>query len=159
MQDLVEAIRKQCSPQVWQRARQLAQNATVSGKRTHNEELELRVITRGGMASPLVCLSPKLLDWSCECESDDDACVHVAAGALWLSQAMARGEDIAGFSAPTLKLAYRLRGEHGSLRLDRFMTRGQELVPLPARLTQLQRRGSDEDLALAQADLGLDLAL
>jgi superfamily II DNA or RNA helicase len=159
MQDLVEAIRKQCSPQVWQRARQLAQHATVSGKRTHNEELELRVITRGGMASPLVCLSPNELDWSCECESDDDACIHVAAGALWLSEAMARGEDIAGFSAPTAKLAYRLRREHGSLRLDRFLMRAEALVPLQNRLTQLQRRGNEDDIGVAQADLAVDLAL
>ena len=69
MQELIDAIRKQCSRDVWQRAQQLSQTATVTGKRTHNEELELLVITRGGMASPLVCLSPKHVDWSCECDS------------------------------------------------------------------------------------------
>ena len=159
MQDLLEAIRKQCSPKNWQRAQQLAQTATVSGKSTHNEELELRVITRGGLASPLVCLSPKLLDWSCECDSDEDACVHVAAGALWLSQALARGETMTGFKTPTAKLAYRLRREHGALRVDRFLKRGEALVPLQNRLTQLQRRGGDDEIALAQADLAVDLAM
>jgi superfamily II DNA or RNA helicase len=159
MQELIEAIRKQCSPQVWQRAVQLSQTATVTGKRTHNEELELRVVTRGGMASPLVCLSPKQLDWSCECDSDDDACVHVAAGALWMEKALAAGQDIAGFASPTAKLAYRLRRDQGALRLDRFLRRGDALVPLAQRLTLLQRRGADDEVALATADLAVDVAL
>jgi superfamily II DNA or RNA helicase len=159
MQQLIEAIRKQCSPQVWQRAVQLAQTATVTGKRTHNDELELRVLTRGGMASPLVCLSPKELDWSCECDSAEDACVHVAAGALWMAKALAAGQDIAGFTSPTAKLAYRLKRDQGALRLDRFLKRGDALVPLAQRLTQLHRRGADDEVAIAQADLGVDLAL
>src|SRR6476646_9459990 len=130
MEHLVEAIRQQCSPQVWQRAAQLAQTATVNGKRTHNEELELRVVTRGGMASPLVCLSPKHLDWSCECDSEETACVHVVASVLWIEQAHSRGEDIAGFDAPTAKLVYRMKKEHGMLRVDRFLRRGEALLPL-----------------------------
>jgi superfamily II DNA or RNA helicase len=159
MQQLIEAIRKQCSPQVWQRAVQLSQTATVTGKRTHNDELELRVLTRGGMASPLVCLSPANLDWSCECDSDEDACVHVAASALWVQSALQDGRDVVGFSSPTAKLAYRLRREDGALRLDRFLKRGEALVPLQQRLTQYQRRGSDDEVAVAQADLSVDLAL
>jgi hypothetical protein len=159
MQELVDAIKEQCKPQVWQRALQLAQTATVSGKRTHNEELELRVITRGGMASPLVCLSPKQLDWSCECESEEDACVHVAASALWVNEAFERGQELPGLNTPTAKLAYRLRNDQGSLRLERFLKRGDGLVPLQARLTQLHRRGAEDDIAVAQADLAVDLAL
>jgi superfamily II DNA or RNA helicase len=159
MQELIEAIRKQCAPQVWQRAVQLSQTATVTGKRTHNEELELRVVTRGGMASPLVCLSPKELDWSCECDSAEDACVHVATSALWVEKALAAGQEIPGWTTPTAKLAYRLRDDQGALRIDRFLKRGDALVPLQQRLTQLQRRGAEDELALAQADLSVDLAL
>ncbi len=159
MQDLVDAIRESCSPQVWQRAQQLAQSATVTGKRTHNEELELRVITRGGLASPLVCLSPGHLDWSCECESDEDACVHVAASALWVSRAFERGETLPGLTTPTAKLAYRLRRDQGWLRIERLLRGGEGFKPLHVRLTQLQRRGSDDEIATAQADMAVDLAL
>ncbi|MFI5306877.1 MAG: SNF2-related protein [Polyangiales bacterium] len=159
MQELVDAIRAQCSREVWQRAEVLVQSATVTGKRVQDEELELRVITRGGMASPLVFLSPRHLDWSCECDSDEDACVHVAASALFVSQAFARGEELTGFSAPTAKLAYRLRRDQGWLRLDRWLRRGNELVPLQNRLTQLKRRGNQDDLGVAEADLAVDLAL
>src|SRR5689334_23848059 len=123
MQELLAAIRAKCSPQLWSRATTLAQNATVTGKRTHNDELELRVLTRGGMASPLVCLSPGDLDWSCECDSDDEACIHVAASALWVADAAARGEEITGLTAPTAKIAYRLLRQDGALRLDRYQRR------------------------------------
>src|SRR5262245_17142719 len=159
MQALLAAIRAKCSPQVWSRATQLAQTATVTGRRTHNDELELRVMTRGGMASPLVCLSPADLDWSCECDSDDEACIHVAASALWMAEAAARGQDIARLDSPTAKVAYRLKRQDGARRLDRFQRRGDQLVPLQVRLTQLQRRGADDEVAVAQADLALDLAL
>jgi len=159
MQALLAAIRAKCSPQVWTRATQLAQTATVTGKRTHNDELELRVLTRGGMASPLVCLSPSDLDWSCECDSNDEACIHVVASALWVADAEKRGEDVAGLQSPNAKLAYRLRRQDGALRLDRYQKRGEELVPLNVRLAQLQRRGADDEVGVGQADLGLDLSL
>src|SRR5690349_1848360 len=159
MQALIAAIRAKCSPQVWQRATQLAQTATVTGKRTHNDELELRVLTRGGLASPLVCLSPNELDWSCECDSADEACIHVAASALWVADAEKRGEDVTGLTSPTAKIAYRLRRHDGALRLDRFQRRGEQLVPLNVRLSALSRRGADDEVAVGQADLTLDLAL
>src|ERR1043165_4789692 len=114
MQELLAAIRAKCPPQVWLRATQLAQTATVTGKRTHNDELELRVLTRGGASSPLVCLSPGELDWSCECDSDDEACIHVAASALWMADAEKRGEDVVGLTSPTAKLAYRLKRQDGA---------------------------------------------
>ena len=160
MQELIEAIRKQCSRDVWQRAQQLSATATVTGKRTHNEELELRVVTRGGMASPLVCLSPKQLDWSCECDSEETACVHVAASVLWIEQARSRGEDIAGFDAPTAKLAYRMKNEHGMLRVDRFLRRGEALLPLQQRLTLLSAaRCRRRSRAWRRPTSAMDLAL
>ena len=159
MQALLAAIRAKCPPQIWQRAAQLAQNATVTGKRTHNDELEVRVLTRGGASSPLVCLSPNDLDWSCECDSVDEACIHVAASALWMADAEKRGEDVTRLTSPTAKLVYRLKRQDGALRLDRFQRRGEELVPLVVRMTALQRRGADDEIAVAQADLAVDLAL
>src|SRR6187549_2427470 len=111
MQALLEAIRDACPKPVWQRATALAQTATVTGKRTADQDLELRVVTRGGMTSPRVWLSPGKLDWSCECDSGDDACIHVAASAQWMAQAQERGQDLSAFTAPTIKIAYRLSRE------------------------------------------------
>ncbi|MDH5675678.1 MAG: DEAD/DEAH box helicase [Myxococcales bacterium] len=158
MEDLLEAIREQCSPAVWRRAQALARSAQVNGKRTHNDELELRVRTRSGMVSPLVVLSPRHTDWSCDCDSNEDACIHVAAGALWLQAAHARGEDLHELSAPVAKLAYRLRRSDGALALERHWRRaGGELEPLERRLCQL--KSQDGELSLAQADLEVDVAL
>ena len=158
MKQLVDAIREQCPPATWQRAMTLARTANVHGKRTHNDELELRVATKGGMTSPLVVLSPKELDWSCECDSAEAACIHVAAAALYASAAMERGESVTELSSPTVKVAHRLKREAGSVRLDRFLRRGDALTPLHARLTQLKQRETG-DLAIAQGDLNVDIAL
>ena len=158
MKELVEAIREQCPPVTWQRAVTLARTANVHGKRTHNDELELRVATKGGMTSPLVVLSPKQLDWSCECDSAEAACIHVAAAALYASAAFERGESMTELSTPTVKVSHRLKREGGSLRLDRFLRRGDALTPLHARLTQLKQRETG-DLAIAQGDLNVDIAL
>src|SRR5689334_8397325 len=103
MKQLVEAIRAQCSATTWQRAGQLARTAQVHGKRTHNDELELRMATKGGMTSPLVVLSEKNLDWSCECDSEENACIHVAASALYVAAALERGEGVEELTAPTAK--------------------------------------------------------
>jgi hypothetical protein len=158
MQALLEAIREACPRPVWQRATQLAQTANVTGKRTADGDLELQVITRGGMASPSVWLSPGKLDWSCECDSGDDACIHVAASAQWMASATERGQDLSAFTAPTIKVAYRLSREDDALRLERFLRRGDQLTPLHARLTQLSRRGEGDDVAVSQPDLAVDLA-
>jgi hypothetical protein len=48
MKELVDAIREQCPPATWQRAVTLARTASVNGKRTHNDELEVRISTKGG---------------------------------------------------------------------------------------------------------------
>src|SRR5690606_9021368 len=122
----------------------LARTANVHGKRTHNDELEVRIATKGGMSSPLVVLSPKHLDWSCECDSDDAACIHVAAAALYAASAAERGESMSELSAPTVKVAHRLKRDGGSLRLDRFLRRGEQLTPLHARLTQLKQRDTGD---------------
>ncbi len=160
MKLLVEAIREQCSAATWQRAATLARTAKVHGKRTHNDELELRMATKGGMTSPLVVLSEKNLDWSCECASEERACIHVAASALYVAAALERGEKISELTAPTAKVCHRLKREGSQLRLDRFLRRGDQLVPLHARLAQLKQRGESEgDLAIAQGDLNVDIAL
>jgi len=158
MKELVDAIREQCPPATWQRAVTLARTASVNGKRTHNDELELRLSTKGGAASPLVVLSPKHLDWSCECDSAEGACIHVAAAALYAQAAAERGEAMTELTAPTVKVSHRMKREGGSLRLDRFLRRGEVLTPLHARLAQLKQRET-ADLGVAQGDLNVDIAL
>ncbi len=159
MDALFEAIRAECTRVVWSRAVHLSRRGTVDGKHTHNDELEVRIITQGGMHSPLVVLSAKHQDWSCECPSPEPVCVHVAAAIIAVREALKRGEGIASLEAPSAKIAYRLSRADGALALERFLARGETLTPLETRLTVAKQHDSDGDLAASQADIAVDLAL
>ncbi len=159
MDELFEAIREECSKLIWSRAVQLSRSGEISGKRTHDEEFELRITTKGGMVSPLVVLSPKHQDWSCECPSDDPVCVHVAAAAIALRQSMKQGVDIPGLAAPALKVLYQLKTVDGCLSLDRFIADGNELNKLNTRLTIAKRQDAANRIEASQADINVDLIL
>lgn len=158
IEQVIAAVRDECEPAVWLRAQQLARRGRLDGRRTHNDELELRLLTRGGMSSPLVVLSLKHLDWTCECPSDEPACLHVAAAALALGEAVARGEDLVALEAPAAKVAYRLERREGAVCFERFVARGETFVPLTRRLTSRVRPG-DDAIAASQADLAVDVLL
>ena len=159
MDELFEAIREECSKLIWSRAVQLSRSGEISGKRTHNEEIELRITTKGGMVSPLVVLSPKHRDWSCECPSNDPVCVHVAAAVIALRQSMKQGGDIPGLSDRAVRVRYRLRTVDGCLSLDRFLADGDELNKLNTRLTMAKRQDAVNRIEASQADINVDLIL
>ncbi len=159
MQELFDAVRGQCRAEVWLRAEQLMRAGSVDGKRTHNDEVELRIITRGGMTSPRVVLSPAHLDWSCECPSEERACVHVAAAVIAVRQAEHDGQVVKPLTAPAVKLAYRLGRKEGALTLERFLVRGKQLVALDTRLSAWKRRDGDDDVQTSSADMAVDVAL
>jgi superfamily II DNA or RNA helicase len=158
-QALFEAIREQCAKGVWLRAEQMTRTSSIDAKQTPGDDIELRLITKGGMTSPRVVLSPTQLDWSCECPSEEPACIHVAAAILAVCSAQAAGQPLTGLSAPALKLAYRLRELHGSLALERFLLRGKELTPLQTRLSAWKRRDGDDDVQASPPDMAVDVAL
>ena len=159
MDDLFEAIREECNPVVWSRGVQLTRAGTIDGKRTHNDEIEVRIVTRGGMVSPLVVLSPNDQDWSCECPSTEAACVHVVAAVVAVRKSLKEGQDLNSLSAPSAKLAYRFSRDQGSLSLQRHLVRGERMFPLETRLTVAQRQERNEDILASQADLAVDVTL
>jgi hypothetical protein len=158
-QALFEAVREQCAKGVWLRAEQMTRASSIDGKNTSNNELELRLITKGGMSSPRVMLSPSDLDWSCECPSEEAACIHVAAAVILVRNAEQAGEPLTGLSTPAVKIAYRLRTIDGLLALERYLVRGKDLVPLQTRLSAWKRRDGDDDVQASAADMAVDLAL
>jgi superfamily II DNA or RNA helicase len=137
----------------------MAKNGSVDGKVTRNDELEVRLLTKGGMASPRVVLSPADTDWSCECPSQEAACIHVAAAVIGLRKQQENGTGLTTLSAPTVKLAHRLKRSEGSLALERFLLRGEERVPLTTRLSVWKRRDGDDDMSADPAALAVDVAL
>ncbi|HEY2732619.1 MAG TPA: DEAD/DEAH box helicase [Polyangiales bacterium] len=159
LQALYDAIREQCPPGVWLRAEQMTRSGSLDGRRTHNDELEVRVLTKGGLASPRVVLSPSDVDWSCECPSQDPACIHVAAAIIGAYKAESDGAPLTGLVVPAIKVSHRLSRSEGSLLLTRLLLRGKETLPLSTRLAAWKRRDGDDDLQANAPDLAVDMAL
>lgn len=158
IEQVIEAVRGECAPGVWLRAQQLARRGMLDGRRTHNDELELRLLTRGGMTAPRVVLSLRHRDWTCECPSDEAACIHVAATAQALGDALARGDALVALEAPSTKVRYHLSRRDGAIAFERMLVHGSKLVPLERRLTA-QRMSEEDPLAASPADLAVDVLL
>ena len=137
----------------------MTRTGSIDGRRTSNDELEVRVLTKGGMTSPRVVLSPADGDWSCECPSQDPACIHVAAAVIGALEAESKGAPLSGLASPAVKVSHRLRKLDGALALERFLLRSHEAVPLHTRLSAWKRRDGDDDVQADPADLALDVAL
>ena len=87
LQSIFEAVQEACERPIWSRGVQLARADAVSVEERSEREIALRVVTRKGLAAPLVTLHPQDEDWECSCSSVDDPCEHVAAGVIALRQA------------------------------------------------------------------------
>ncbi|MDD9970428.1 MAG: DEAD/DEAH box helicase [Myxococcales bacterium] len=159
VEELFEAVREECAKPVWSRGQHLAKTGTVNGKRTHNDEIEVQITTRGGMVTPLVVLSPDHRDWSCDCESDDDACIHAAAAVIAIRNSLREGTGIPGIEVPTAKVGYRLTRNGRSLAIARVLLRGNQEIPLTTRLTVATQQERNDDIAASQADMAADVVL
>ncbi|MDB4977340.1 MAG: SNF2-related protein [Myxococcaceae bacterium] len=159
MQKLLEAVRAECSPQLWARAQAQAKNGQLTGKRGRDGSLEVRMATKGGMIAPLVSLSVDDCDWSCECPSTDDVCQHVAAAVIALAQAERDGSDLLGIAAAPGTVAYELSAAHNELSLTRFVKRGEAREKLTSRLIEQRQKGDSAQIATTRADVEIELLL
>ena len=137
--DLLKAIRESCSPGTWSRGVQLARADAVVGEEDDGDEIALRVSTRGGLVSPQVVLFPDDLDWTCECNSREDACAHAAAAAIALKQARDDGKAMPGMDTAQAPghLAYRLQNHEGKLALFRVIVQGEKQQQLDGSLASV----------------------
>ena len=158
MEELLREIRQSCSAPTWSRGVELARSGAVVGVADRGDEVELRVTMKGGVISPLVSLFPDELEWDCECNSREDACMHVAAAAIALKQAREGGGDAEalpqaeGARTPAA-IAYRLQDHRHRLVLRRVVAiEGQDDRPIRASLKQAAA-GLDRPLVTTEADL------
>jgi superfamily II DNA or RNA helicase len=120
---LVAAIRGACSSTTWSRGVELARSGAVTLVSRSARELELRVSTRAGMIAPLVTLFVDDDEWSCECNSTEDACAHAAAAAIAFSQAERDGTPLVAADAPAAggRIVYRFEKTGDQLGLRRLI--------------------------------------
>ena len=102
MESVFEAVRKACSATDWSRGVELVRIDAVARENADDDEIVVRVVTRGGMICPRVTLWPDDAEWDCECPSKAPACEHAAAAVIALKQAERKGKELAGVELSVL---------------------------------------------------------
>jgi superfamily II DNA or RNA helicase len=154
---LQEAVREACPRGLWSQGVKLARDGAVSQESATAAEVVLRVRASGKPIAPTVVLYPKDGEWECDCRSKFDACEHVAAAVIAVTQAAT------GAGGPALperpRLLYRFaRTDEGPIALHRVVVEGDRERPLDASLIDGVVRG-DGRLQPTQADLAVDRLL
>jgi superfamily II DNA or RNA helicase len=139
MEDYLRAVREGCTPAQWSRAVEAARAGKVHPLRVREAELDFRVETRPGQPAHKVTLEPDAEDWDCDCDARTDACEHVAAAAIALSEARKRGETMPTTASPVAHVGYRLVSRKGPLSIRRMLVSEAGEQPLPAALAKLER--------------------
>jgi superfamily II DNA or RNA helicase len=158
---LLREIRQACSAATWSRGVERARGGAVVLVDDRGDEAELRVTMGSGVMSPRVCLYPDECEWDCECNSREDACMHVAAAAIVLKQLRERPRDGAGArpQAPAVTpavVAYRLFSHDRSLALRRVVAvEGEADRPIRGSLKQASQ-GLGRPLVTTEADLAFE---
>ncbi len=155
-QALQKTIQKACTGATWSAGVQLSRAGSVVLERRSDDELELRVVGNQGLSSVLVCLYPGDDDWSCECNSREDVCAHVAAAVIAYNRARNQGEELPTAAEASGRLGYRLSREGGDVRFSRVLvgrTGEQELGDSVVALANAHA------LVATQTDLQIEAAL
>src|SRR6185436_20697241 len=101
---------------VWSRGIELARADAVTGVSADEDEIVVRVATRGGLICPVVQLDPQELDWECSCGAR--ACEHAAAAVISLKHAREAGKELPSPALRTGHVGYRLSRAGGALALE-----------------------------------------
>lgn len=151
---LLDAVRQACPSGLWSQGVKLARQGAVSQESEAAGEIVLRVAISGRAVAPTVVLYPDDGEWECSCSSKYDACAHVAAGVIALSEAGPGVSD-----APVL--AYRFERLGQDLILRRVIANeGKADIELPVSvMTIAAGRGGPKNLNPTQPDLAVDRVL
>jgi len=138
IQALFEAVQAAASRVCWSRGVELARAEAVTGERSSDDEIALRVSARQGFKAPSVTLYPEDQDWECTCPGDDDPCEHVTASVIALRAARKAGQDLPEGGERSGQLRYRFESQaRSALSFAREVVIGDTAEPLQHSLTAL----------------------
>jgi superfamily II DNA or RNA helicase len=89
-----EAVREAASRPVWSRGVELVRAKAVTAERVTDSEALLRVLEPGTALARTVTLDLAGPAWDCDCASDADPCLHVAAAVIAWRRAAEAGEPL-----------------------------------------------------------------
>ncbi|HTE54854.1 MAG TPA: DEAD/DEAH box helicase [Kofleriaceae bacterium] len=150
---LLEAVREACPRGLWSKGISLARDRAVTRERGGADELVLRVAAPRAAIARTVILYPADGEWDCDCGARFDACEHVAAAVIALSQAQLE-------PGSATEVVYRLERASGRLTLRRAVLApgGTEIELVTSLFSIASGRARDPsgDLRPTQADLEVD---
>jgi superfamily II DNA or RNA helicase len=158
---LLDAVRKACLPGPWSQGVKLAREGAVFGRADKKDSISVRVRSPSQTVAPSVTLYPDDKEWTCDCDSPTDPCVHVAAAVIALTQAKEQNRELPQAEAGG-RIRYRLRRNQGALALDRFIVRSdatQEVLRGPLLGPHGRPAPAFAGLALTHEDLTIDRLL
>ena len=151
---ILDAIRSDCSASVWSQGVQLARAGKVAAEAEADDEIVLRVQMLTTTPPFRVHLWPPDEEWSCDCPSAKETCVHVAAGVIAWNQAKLTGQGLSGAAARMARVAYRLDRTPRGLNLRRVAARGSSEEPIRGRLEGSE--ASSRSLSFTEDDLRVE---
>ncbi|SVB32909.1 uncharacterized protein METZ01_LOCUS185763, partial [marine metagenome] len=140
MDELFTAVREECTPTEWSRGVELSRQDAVTLIRESEEDIELRVMLKGGMSSALVNLYPEDEDWSCDCAKQDEALSLVAAAVIALRKAKKEGRDLSAKASEAGHVRYDLTRIERGLKLERVVVMGKSERKVGASLMLLAKQ-------------------
>jgi superfamily II DNA or RNA helicase len=164
MQRMLEAVRKAALPAIWSQGVKLVRENAVTRESASASEIVVRVRAPGHLVAPTVTLY-LYEEWSCDCGSKVDPCAHVAAAAIFASQAPAEGDAAAGTAPATgsqreARLVYRLGREGNLLTMARVIVSGDGREETVASLVgELTRNKSGAGVSATHDDIQVDRIL
>ncbi len=160
MREFMKTVRGASSKAVWSRGVELSRADAVSLEAESGNEVNLRVVTRGGLIAPTVTLYVVDEEWECSCSSEDDPCEHVAAATIALAQARKQGKSLARMGEANGSLRYCLTRNRPGLAIEREIVTGNDRFLLESSLDAIARGRVDGPKFIASpADLAVERVL
>ena len=159
LQGFLEVVRKSCLPGLWSEGVRLCREGKVA--RAGDGDEAYRVRAPGRAVAPTVTLYPDDGEWSCDCGGKVDPCAHVAAAAIYSTQAGTETSVEAAKALPEARLVYRLGRRDRVLTLRRFVVLpdGREVRLATNLASEIARGRLPDGLSPTHEDLDVDMLL
>jgi superfamily II DNA or RNA helicase len=160
MDELFETIREAAGRDVWSRGVELVRQDAVTGDRSSEDEIVLRVFERSRGVATIITLFPNDQDWNRDCGCKVDPCHHVAAAIIALRRAQEQGSPLPHSQVASGQLQYAFRREQGALAFERYIVSGTQRELLNVPLSSLSTgRFSHIAVSPSKVDMAIEIAL
>jgi len=140
MEQLFTTVRESCSKQKWSKAIELSRIAEIQLEAYSKNECSLTLLNPRKAVSSSVKLWFEDEDWSCDCDSKEDPCLHVATSTIMLrndESILTNFKDNNSEPKNKTKISYDFSRADGCLFLKRTIVSGKKNIPITSTLASL----------------------